>query len=394
VPLIARLREDEPVYWIPGLDAWLVSRHEDVRFLFSDPRVAADPRVSAHYEKPSDPGAARWLAEMPFRSASATGQSFGRRLVSAALTPRAIARLETSIREVVESFAAPLHGRSDRVDLVGEFAVPVSTTAIGRILGVSPKDDETRFRRLAVEATAIIRPFVSPEKRQRAERAVGEMGDYVAALVEDRRALPREDLISDLLAAAKARDGSSSAVAENITRVIAGLVSAGTGTTSVACGRALRTLFHHPDQLHLLRRDRSLVPNAVEELLRYDSGILFMPRYVIEDVVLGERTLRQGQLVLLSLMGANRDPRVFSEPDRLDLRRNVKEAVSLGYGMHYCPGASIARMELRLMIDAALDFLPPDARLAEADIRWSNKGVMSQIKTLPVDFSPRESGQN
>jgi biflaviolin synthase len=115
---------------------------------------------------------------------------------------------------------------------------------------------------------------------------------------------------------------------------------------------------------------------------------------VIEDVVLGERTLRQGQLVLLSLMGANRDPRVFSEPDRLDLRRNVKEAVSLGYGMHYCPGASIARMELRLMIDAALDFLPPDARLAEADIRWSNKGVMSQIKTLPVDFSPRESGQN
>jgi cytochrome P450 len=144
---------------------------------------------------------------------------------------------------------------------------------------------------------------------------------------------------------------------------------------------------NHPDQLDLLRRDRSILPNAVEELLRYDSGIIFMPRYVVEDLVLRERTLRRGQLVLLSVMGANRDPRVFSEPDRVDLRRDTRDAVSLGYGAHYCPGASIARMELRLMIDAALDFMPSSARLLEDEIRWSEKGVMSQIKSLPVDFA-------
>ena len=356
--------------------------------MFSDSRVTTDPRVYERYQQPTEARAARWLAETPFRSTSAEGQSLGRRLVSAALTPRAVARLESCVRGVVEEFAAPLRGRTDRVDLIGEFTMPVSTTVIGRILGVPPKDDDERsFRRLAVQATAMIRPFLSEARRQRAERATGEMAEYIFRLVAERCTSPRDDFISDLVAASNAE---STAIAECVTRVIAGLVSVGTGTTSLASGRALRTLFHHADHLRQLREDRSLLPNAVEELLRYDSGILFMPRYVLEDLDLRGRTLRRGQLLLLGLLGANRDPRVFSEPDRLDFRRDVKEAVSLGYGTHYCLGASIARMELRFIIDAALDFIPPDALLIEDEIRWSRKGLMSQMKSLPVDFgAPR-----
>jgi cytochrome P450 len=385
-PIVAHLRRRNPVCWLAGLDAWLVTRHEDVRLLFSEPRLTADPRVHARYKPPSNARAARWLSAMPFRSTTDGGASLGRRLVAAALTPRVVARLESRVRAVVERFAGPLRTRTDRVDLMREFAVPVSSTAIGSVLGVPAKDrDEARFRRLAVRATATIRPLLSDEKQLRAEESAVEMGEYVLALVNERNAARGDDLISDLL---RASDGTAS-VAE-LAPVIAGLVSAGTGTTSLAFGRALRTLLENPDQFALLRRDRAILASAIEELLRYDSGIIVMPRYVAEDVPLRDHLLRKGQLVLLSVLGANRDPSVFPDPERVDLLRDTREALSFGFGAHYCIGASLARMELRLMIDAALDFLPRGARLLADEIRWSQKGLMSQIKTLPVDFGPQD----
>jgi cytochrome P450 len=194
-----------------------------------------------------------------------------------------------------------------------------------------------------------------------------------------------EDLISDLL---NAPGASASATAEDVTRVIAGLVSAGTGTTSVACARALRSLLKHPERLSFLRSDPALLQNAVEELLRYDSGLIVMPRCVVEDFDLGGKALRRGQLALLGLMSANRDPRIFCEPDALDLRRDTREAVSFGHGTHYCIGANIARMELGLMREAALELMPPGARLLEDEIRWSKNGLMSQIKSLPAAGTP------
>jgi cytochrome P450 len=354
--------------------------------LFSDPRVTADARVYERYTPPADPRARQWLTRTPFRSSSSGSQSLGRRLVVAALTPRAVERMRSRVEEVVAEFAAPLDGRTGTVDLMEEFTAPISATTIGRILGLPPnREDETRFRRLAVNATATIQPFLSEKKRQRTEQAAAEMCEYVLALVEERRELLREDLISDLL---RASQSDSQETLADITGVVSGLVSAGTGTTSVACARALRTLLTHPHQLELLRSDRSLLPNAIEELLRYDSGLLVMPRYVAQNFELHGRSLERGQLVVLSMLSANRDPRVFVDPDVVDIRRDAREALSFGHGTHYCVGANIARMELIAMIDAALDFLPRAARLAEKEIRWSHKGLMSQIQTLPVDFDP------
>jgi cytochrome P450 len=387
LPLLTQLREHDPVCWMPGLDAWIVTRHEDVKQLATDFRVTTDPRAFERYTPPSDAEAARMLLETPFRSTTADGISHGRRLVAAAVTPRAAERLEARMREVVEQFAAPLRGRADVVDLAEEFGVPVAATSLGRMLGVPIKDeDEIHFRTLAVRSVSLIRPFASDKKRQRMERAVVEMGNYVAELVQERIAAPREDLISDLL---DASDRSPAAI-DLVTGVVAALVSAGSGTTSVGFGRAMRTLLHHPEQLAELRRDRSLMPNAVEELMRFDSGMLFTPRYVLEDFELHGHKIRRGQLVLGGLMSANRDPRVFADPDRLDLRRDARAHMGFSYGHHYCGGANIARMQLRLMLGAALDFIPEHARLREHEIRWSAKGVLSQIKTLPVDFAAND----
>ena len=382
---LAVLRERDPVQWIPGLDAWLVTRHEETRLLFSDRRLTADPRVYERYQPTTQPGAADALENVPFRARDADGcESLGRRLVSAALTPRAIRRMEAGLRELVEDFAAPLRGRTGAVDLMAEFTSPIAGKAIGRLLGVPPKDDdERRFAKLARKATRAIRPFLSPEKRRITEWAAVEIREYVSSLVRSRRVSPREDMISDLLDAA---ERNAPATDDDIAHVVSALVAAGTGTSDTAAARALRSLLLHPEQLALLRRDRSLLSNAVSELLRYDSGQPVMPRYVLERFDVRGRSFERGQLVLLCMLGANRDPRVFSEPDRLDLRRDTKDSLSFGQGAHYCIGANLAVMELRLMIEAALDFLPPGARILEDRIEWSPRGLMSQIMTLPVDF--------
>jgi cytochrome P450 len=145
-------------------------------------------------------------------------------------------------------------------------------------------------------------------------------------------------------------------------------------------------LLQHPDQLDLLRSDRRLLPNAIEELLRYDSGLVAMARYVLEDFELRGRALKKGQLVILSLTGANRDPRVFPDPERIDILRDTSGSMAFGHGPHYCVGIHIARSQLHLMFDAALDLLPLKARLLEDQVRWGSKGLMSKVKSLPVDL--------
>ncbi len=305
-------------------------------------------------------------------------------MVATAMTPRAAARIEAQVREVVDETAGPLRSRTDVVDILGEYTSPIASTVMARVLGVPPKgDDEARFGILARHATRAIRPFLSERKRRETESAAVEMCDYILALAEARRRSPCDDLISDLI---RTNDVSSTKRLEDMVRVVAGLVSAGTGTSATSGARALRTLMQHPAERELLRADRSLLDNAVEELLRYDSGLLVMPRYVTESFDFHGNRLATGKLVVLCMLGANRDPRVFAEPDRLDLQRDVRSSLAFGHGSHYCVGANIARVTLRCMLDAALDLIPPHARLLENEIRWSSRGLMSQIKSVPIDF--------
>ncbi len=384
-PLLARLREHDPVHWVEGLDFWIVTRHHEVRELFRDARVTADPRCWERYTLPTEGEAARWLGEMPFRSKPSDPRMVGRPLVSAALTPRATARMDQRIAEVVESFATPMRGRTGVVDVLSEYTFPVSRTVIGTILGVPPKgNDAERFRVLASSTSRGINPIISAKKRHESERSSIELCEYLLGLVAERREKPRDDLISELLRASDT--DVEAATIDDIVRTIAAMVSAGTITTGHASTRALRTLLHHPDQLEILRSQRSLVPGAVNELLRHHSGLFGFPRYVLEDFELCGRSLRKGQLVILSILAANRDPAVFPDPDRLDVTRDTREALSFGHGANYCIGSNLAFVQLCRTLDAALDFLPPDARLLEDRIRWSARGIQARIKSLPVDF--------
>jgi len=381
---IARLREEDPVHWLAGLDGWLVTRHDDVRQLFEDPRVSPDRTRYERYRPPPS-RASKPLAETTaFLSAPKADHTRRRRLVSTALTPRAVARIEDQVRAVVDQFAAPLQGRRGVVDLFREFVTPIPVTVIGRITGVPPKgDDEVRFRELAIEMVRGVNPLVESAQQDRSERAGLEMFAYLRELAVERRKHPKEDLLSDLAALALTDARTSDG---EIVRLIGALLSAGTETTIVTGTRALKTLLSHPDQLELLRREPSLLPNAVLELLRYESGLPGIARYALEDFELRGREIRKGQILILSFVGAHRDPHVFADPDRLDLRRDTRDVTIFGQGPHFCLGANVAQAELRLMIEAALDFLPAGAHVLENQVEWSGNATLRRIESLPVEF--------
>ena len=303
--VIARLRREDPIHWVPELGIWVATRYDDVRALFSEPRATPDRRAWEHYRPAPEGSFMRWVSENGFFSAPPDQHARLRRLVSAALTPRAVARMEDQIREVVEQFAAPLRGRTGVVDLIPEFTDPIPNTVISRITGIPAKGaDEARFRQIARDALSGINPLADAKAQKLAETSFSELADWVREMTEERRQRPREDLISDLAAV---RDADDRLADDDIVATIASLLSAGTETTAMASAFGLRTLFHHPEELEALRRDRSLLPNAVNELMRYDFGSGMLPRYVKEDFELRGKMLRKGQIVLLSFMGAHRD---------------------------------------------------------------------------------------
>ena len=381
--VLARLREEDPVHEIPGIGGWMVTRYDDVRALFTHPDTTNDRRFFEHYRLPDDP-MARWLAENSFFAAPPEQHTRMRKLVSAALTPRAVKRQAGQVRQVVQEFIEPIRGRKGVVDFFAEFTEPIPNAVIGRITGVPPKGtDELRWRQLGRDVVRGVSPFLTPEERRNSESAMVELCEYIRDLAKERRQEPREDMISDLVLAT---DEDDSMTNDEIMLVVAALVAAGTETTTIGGTRGIRTLLMHPEELERLRRDPSLMPNAVNEILRFDFGSLGLPRYALRDFELRGKKIRKGQLLLLSFLGAHRDPEVFPDPDRFDIGRDTSRLTIFGHGPHYCLGANMARTELAFMFEAVLDVLPPGARLLEDEIEWDRKGMFARLCSLPVDF--------
>jgi cytochrome P450 len=384
-PAIARLREDDPVHWVPGLNFWFVTRHDDVRRLFTADDATPDRRVWEHYVAPPEGTFMRWVSDNGLFSLPPKEHARVRRLVSAAFTPRAVARMADQVREVVVRFAAPLRGRTGVVDLMQEFTDPVPNAVISRITGVPPAgDDEVRFRELAQVTIQGFFSFGDESLMKRAEQAFLELSTWVRELAKQRSERPQEDLVSDLV---QARDRGDRMSTDEIVVMVTGLIGAGSETTALGGMLSIMTLLQHPEVTERLRAERALLPNAVDEILRFGfGGPGGLPRYAVRDFELRGKTIRKGQMLMLSFGGANRDPSVYPDPDRLDIERDVKELTLFGHGPHYCLGAHLARTELRCMLDGALDFLPPGAQMLEDLIEFTPMGVFKRPQNFPVDF--------
>jgi cytochrome P450 len=384
-PIIARLRIEDPVHFVPGIGFWMVTRYDDVRRLFTDENVTNDPRAYEYFVPPPEGSFMRWAADHGLFSLPPEEHARVRRLVSAAFTPRAIARMTAQVLEVVAQFAAPLRDRRGVVDLLAEFTDPIPNAVISRVTGVAaPGGEEIRFRELAQATIRGFFTFGDPEARARGGEAFAELAEWVRQVANDRRRSPREDLITDLV---RARDRGDAMSDDEIVILIAALLGAGSETTAVGGLISMMALLERPDVLERLRGDRTLVPNAVNEILRYAFGAGFgLPRYAVRDFELRGKHIRKGQLVLLSFVGAHHDPSVFPDPDRFDIERDTSDLTVFGHGPHYCLGVHLAQSELRGMVDAALDFLPPGAQQRHDLIEWQRVMFFRRPQNLPVDF--------
>jgi len=301
-----------------------------------------------------------------------------RALVSQAFRHKALARWE---EELVGSVCDDLIDRfadAGRVDLVRGYTFPFPVQVIARILGL-PRADYAKFQRWSIELISVGWDW------DRGIAASQSLRDYFKGIVDQRRKEPQDDLISDLVCAEI--DGQQ-LTDEEIFAFLRLLLPAGAETTYRSSSSLLFSLLTHPDQLDAVRNDRSLLPQAIEEGIRYEPPLLFIVRSALSDVEVGGMHVPAGSVISVGIGAANRDPAKFKDPDRFDIFRDAKQHISFGFGPHMCLGMHLARMETRVALNRLFDRLP-NLRLDPDGEDVHVHGLMFRSpKTLPVLFDP------
>jgi cytochrome P450 len=304
-----------------------------------------------------------------------------RALVSRAFTPRVVEGLRPRIQQVVDEIIdRALDARS--MEVIGDLAYPLPVTVISEMLGV-PAGDQESIRGWSADIARSLDAIglqVDPDIVERGRAARRAIGDYFRQLLPERRRHPRNDLLSLLIAAEEQGDKLSEG--ELLSTCIL-LYIAGHETTVNLIGNGLLALLRHGDQLRRLREEPALAASAVEELLRYDGPVQRTARFTTVDVEIGGRAIDKGAMVVTVIGAANRDPAQFPEPDRLDLGRVDNRHVAFGFGIHFCLGAPLARLEGQVALGTLARRLPALALATDA-VEWRESQVLRGLKALPV----------
>lgn len=376
-PYYAELRERAPVYWAEEAQAWCVSRYDDVQYVLRNAEVFSsdamrsmlmgarpgvnpleDPtvmtRVMAITQAMSFPmdelvGARNLISEDPPR------HTVMRNIVNRGFTPRRIAAWEPRVREIARACVAAIRSDDD-FDLVTALAIPLPVRVIAEMLGVEPdrREDFKRWSDRVIAGTTGSTRGVDPVASGFAD-AMKTLTEYIRAVVAERTRVPSDDLISVLIAA---QDGAGLSAAE-VAMFVLLLLVAGNETTTNLIGNATNALLVHPAQCERVYADRSLVPSWIEETLRWDSPVQLVLRRTTADVEIAGRRIPANAHVVAILGSANRDERHWGPAAaEFDVTRNPQGHLSFGLGNHFCLGASLARLEARVALDALLDELP------------------------------------
>jgi cytochrome P450 len=382
-PYYRQLRERDPVHRSRLAGGWVLSRHADVLEVLRDPTWSSDERNWSRYAKFRAVGARAGLPD-PYEEKRASMLRIDppdhtrlRSLVNKAFTPRAVEAMRPRVALLVDELLAKVESRR-RMELMDDFAAPLPVIVIAELIGI-PAAEHAQFRRLSDEAVQLLGDG-SIEQKRRGVAGMHALGDYFAKIVEARRAEPRDDLVTALVAAEEAGDRLS--LAEMLATLVLLLV-AGNETTTKLIGNAVLALLRNPDQLERLRADPGLMTNAIEEFLRYDGPVQLTSRMATADRTLCGRSVRKGEQVVLLLAGANRDPAVFADPDRLDVGRRDVRHLAFGQGIHFCLGAQLARLEASLALGALVERFP-GLRLADPEIRWSSNTILRGPEALQL----------
>lgn len=360
-----------------GAEAHLIGRYHDVRAVLTGP-------VSADGTKPGFPmvrggGVSSSKALSFFRMDGAEHRRY-RRLVTGDFTVLRTRTLSVQVREIVEEMVAALAGRPDPFDLVAELALPLPSRVICRILGV-PYADADHFHQLSDILTR------GPQQgRDQFVAAIGELQAYLGRLAVAKRKEPGEDLMTALIAGFDRDEGLDPG---QLSAIVLLLLVAGHETTASMISLVALALMRDAQLRQTLRAEPELIPNAVEELLRYISIAQWVPRTATRDFEVGGRLIRAGEGLIMVPAMANRDPEVFPDPDRLDPRRaNADRHLAFGFGPHMCLGAQLARAELRIVVRALVNDLPELRLAVPADqLRFRQLSAFYGMESLPVHAS-------
>ena len=380
-PTYAALRAEAPLYRNERLGFWALSRHADVLTGFRDiTRFSNKNGVSL------DPASShpRAHAMMSFLAMDPPRHTRMRALVSRGFTPRRIAELEPRIRAIanghIDCFIA-----AGRCDFIKDFAGKFPMDVISEMLGV-PEADRDQLRAWA--DTVVHREEGMTDVPPAGMEAAMHMLGYFNGLVAEHRAHPRDDLTAALLAAEI--DGDRLDDLE-ILGFLFLMIIAGNETTTKLLGNAVYWLAHNPEQRRLVMADPETIPRWVEETLRYDGSTQALARTVVGDVELHGRTMRDGDRVVLLVGSANRDERVFPDPERYDLMRDTNAMLSFGQGTHFCLGAALARLEARVALEEVQRRFP-GYTVDEAGIARVHSVNVRGFASLPIAFTPGAEG--
>lgn len=383
-PLYHRLRSESPVSWSDELDGWLITGFDELATAVRDPRLSVRSKIDIPLKKIHNPLVREMMEKIApnMWNSDPPAHNRMRALVSKAFTPKAVEAMAPRIQVAVDRLLDQVQGQG-RMDLIADLTHPLPVLVIAEMLGV-PAEERDRFKGWS-DAVAILANWVgelTPAEVMQIGKAVMEFRSYTKILIEQRRTEPQDDLITALVQAEEAGDRLSEG--ELYSNIFL-LNIAGHETTTNLIGNAVLALLRHPEQLQKLRDDPALLPNAVEELLRFDSSVQMTTRLATEDVELAGKTIRKGQIAYILWGAANRDPKHFPDPDRLDITRANVNHVAFGAGIHYCLGASLARLEIRICIGTLLRRFP-HLQLATDNLEYHANFDLHGLKSLPVTF--------
>lgn len=355
-----------------GEPAWLVTRYEEARLVLGDLRFSR-----AEGYKHDEPRQGEGRRDSGILGMDPPDHTWLRSLVAKAFTVRQVEKLRPQVRELTAGLLDRMEAAGPPVDLVEEYALPIPVAVICRMLGV-PEEDRPKFR-IWSDAALSTSSLTAEEFDANRE----ELRAYMAGLIAQHRAEPRDDLMTALI---EARDGGDRLSELELVDLCVGILVAGHETTASQIPNFVHTLLDHPGEWQRLGSDPGLIDSAVEELLRFvplGSGA-GQPRYAKEDIEVGGTLVRAGSPVLVAVGAANRDALRFSAPGKLDLSRATNQHLGFGHGVHHCLGAPLARLELQEAL-GALTARFPDLRLA-GDIVWKGEMLVRGPRVMPVGW--------
>lgn len=373
-PTYALLRKHQPVYYNEKHDFYALSRYPDVAAALKDWETFSSSRgVDLNSIKNGAMHSQGIIMLDP------PEQSRLRVLVSRAFTPRAIAAKEPVVQETIEEYAA---GLGTEFDGVADFSAPFPVEVISKLLGVPPENRQ----RIRTSLDFVLHRGEGINKLSDDQMAVAiEMYEFFHTLAGERRGNLGDDMISDLVRAEVERDDGSTTKLDDfeVGSFVSLLGGAGAETVTKLVGNALVLFARHPDQWQMLRENRELVPNAVEEILRYEPPASYIGRYTMREFSAHGRTIPPGSAVLLLVGAATRDEDVYPDPEKLDITREIRQNLAFGYGVHSCLGAALARMESRIALNVLLDRMPR-FEVDESGLKRVNMSNVLGYKNVPV----------